>query len=263
MPQRIPLAKLLAAIFLTMLSVRHAVAQTASSPAQPDCLVFRANPVGSDSMLSGTLTNQCGKAVMAYTLSVTVTYKDGEVSVLSGMGGDFLLGASGGGYDPSPGIGAIQPDEERPIGSWGISKSPNVTIMKLAAKVNSVIFDDATAIGDDGDIERNFSSRREDLREYVFWRGSLAVLKTKLSPGESLASIVDLAGVAQREQKFAVPHQTNRIRANADMMRSQLRALDDMVAGGRITREQALQFVEKLTASHVADFERNANRRTK
>lgn len=225
------------------------------------CLVFRPDFTPGDTLIKGMVINGCVKPVMAYSLSAVSS----TGAVMGGTTEDHLMGAAGVAISgqATPGVGPILLGEQRRISEFGIvgrstgARIPNgLTVLAIA-----VVFDDATALGDEETLQRVFSRRNDDLAEWKFWEESVGTLKTKLSRTDSLARIVDLANVSAREKRLGLPARANRVRANAEVMRSQLQALDSTVTSGRITRDQAIQFIEASTSAHVADFQKNATRR--
>lgn len=231
----------------------------AGAAIDPGCLEFKASPISAGRMLRGTVVNRCGKAVTAYTLTVTVSYSDGKVSVRSGMGSDFLIGMGTPSSLTPPGIGAIQVGEERASSSIGIGSETNAsaTVTAVVARVNSVIFDDATAVGDDDPIENVFNRRRGDLIEIRFWQQSWTAGKSKVSNGP-FARVVELTDAARRTS----PNRQNLVAFYAAQLRSELGNVDAAVSAGKMTRAEAMRYVDTLLSTRVANFESNSTRRT-
>ena len=138
----------------------------------------------------------------------------------------------------------------RQIGGIGISEGSEVAIAKAEVRALAVVFEDATAVGDDKLIEAIFSRRRDELRCFRFWQQSIASLKSKLEVNDPITKLVDLAG-------------DSAIRGGMrdEPIRTELRAIDSMIGNG-MNRDQALHLVESITAAQVAGFEKNANRKT-
>lgn len=226
-----------------------------------NCLAFRpmTSANGEATKLQGKLLNKCGRPVSAYSLAVSIAYIDGSISARDGLGEDFLAGRA----SLRPGVGSIQPDEERTSGWWAIlGPAPNGAAVKsFAASVNAIIFDDSSAIGDSRRIDTFFQDRRDDLRELRFWQQSLSTFKPQTSESGSLLKLMTLANVPQREKTMRLDRKPRLIESHAQTMRGVLGFLDASIQSGRMTRAEALQSLEQDLARQVSAHEKNAYRR--
>lgn len=162
------------------------------------------------------------------------------------MGEDHLIGTF---VPPGDGIRPIRPGEERRISSWS-ARAGASEIKSIDAKINSAVLDDASAIGDDADIDNFFTHRRNDLPEWRFWRDSLDAHSRELSAAGPFSRLLVLADVAKRERGF-----------HAEALEGILQSLDASVAAGNLARSAAFDIVQKYVVSRVTLLERNSCRK--
>jgi hypothetical protein len=225
------------------------------------CLTFTAASTTCERCLQGRLINGCEKAVAAYGLAVTVKYRDGTSEVTSGMGQDLILGL----IEPTEDRGPIQPGSQRETPQWTLGtleQGPHFVVSWRDAKVSSVIFIDNSFAGDDQEqVDRIFSMRKGDLREYRFWRDTFQFYKPELPGFKSLSELITLAKVPEREQAKRSAERPTLVTEHAEEMRAYLEALDSKITSGSTTREEAVDLLEKRLTWLVTTLEQHTQRR--
>ena len=130
----------------------------------------------------------------AFNFEVKIIFADGTSEVVPGLGRDFLM--SLGVLPPGHSGGVLPPGDRR---SQELATFPASHIQRhvvhTEATARCVIFDDATAVGDEQRIEGTFRNRREMLDEFTFWKQTVAKHRERISNQGPLASLLDLSAV--------------------------------------------------------------------
>lgn len=223
------------------------------------CLNFEPIPITSNGELSATVSNTCEKAVTAYTISVTLLHPDGTSTLRQGAGQDFLAGMAA---EPGGGVGAILPGEQRRLYLTMLQQSDlKEKIDRTLVQAQSIIFDDATAVGDEQRIRFTFKERQYQLGEWSFWNESLGKYKGPVSDRGSMVSLVELSGVQARVRTMSVPGHALLVQTRADGMRVMLQALDKTVESGQRSQADAIRWLEQYLGTMVDNYQKNSERR--
>jgi hypothetical protein len=131
----------------------------------------------------------------------------------------------------------------------------------LSPRVASVVFSDATALGDDDHIDRIFAGRRDDLREYRFWRDTLEKFKPQISSGGSMKQLIDLANIPERRRSLDRPGRPHSVATHADMISAKLGYLDSAIQQGTRSRAEAVSEIEEYLTTLTENLETNSVRK--
>ncbi len=223
----------------------------------PGCLRFEPQPVAKDGRLDGAAVNACAKAVTAFNIELKIRYADGTSSVVRGGPRDFL--PSVGLAPPGSGTGALAPGERRPVTLATLQPSQmQQEVIGTTVTARSIIFIDASALGDEQEIAFLFKDRRESLREWTFWKQIFANYKDRISSNGPLASLIELSGVRTPQRSLAYPHSPLRVEEMADMMQAEFEWLDKAIESGSMSRVEAVQWLERYLTAMVTNYQKQS-----
>lgn len=216
------------------------------------CLEFQAHPVAGNNLVDGTIVNTCAKTVTAFNFEVKIIFADGTSEVVPGLGRDFLM--SLGVLPPGHPEGVLPPGDRR---SQELATFPPSHIQRRVVHTEAtarwVIFDDATAVGDEQRIEGMFRNRREMLDELTFWEQTVAKHRERISNQGPLASLLDLSAVR-------APQRSRIMVQMAESMRHLIEGLDQDIQRGSKTRAQAVQELDQIVSTLTTNFEQQSER---
>jgi hypothetical protein len=221
------------------------------------CLEFQPRPVASNGRLEGTVVNACAKGVTAFNIDLKILYADGTSVIARGGARDFL--PSVGMAPPGSGTGAVVPGERRSMTLATLQPAQmQKRVTGTAVTGRSIIFVDATAVGDEQEIASLFRDRREDLIEWTFWKQTFAKYKDRISTQGPLARLIELSGVRTPQRSLTYPHSPTRVEARADMMQGQLEWFDKAIASGSMPRAEAVRWLEEYLARMTTNYEKQS-----
>jgi hypothetical protein len=224
-----------------------------------DCLVLQPLPIGSDGRLEATAVNTCAHAITAYKVEIRVLYADGTSAVIRGPGEDFLPGMAV--ASPGSGIGALTQREQRKQYLTTLQASQmKGPISKIEVTARCLAFDDVTAVGNEQEIDLLFRDRRDDLHEWTFWKRSFEQNKDEIAAQGPLARLVDLSNVRERERTMNPRYSPSFVRTRADAMQGMLEATDKAIGSGAMSRDEAVQWLERYLVTVTSTYEKHSER---
>jgi len=223
------------------------------------CLVFKPLPVAGDGRLDGTVVNACARAVTAYKFELKIHYSDGTSTVDRGGGLDLLPGVAAA---AGSGIGALLPGEERTthLGTLQPAEMQKPIVgTELAAQC--VVFDDATAEGDEQELAVVFRDRQDELREWTFWKQSLSKYRDRIASQGPLVSLIDLSNVKTRQRTMSPQHSPLLVEMHANGVRGMLEWADQAVESGKMSRAEAVEWLDGYLAALQTNYAKHSERR--
>lgn len=161
----------------------------------------------SEGRFEATLMNVSEKPVTGGSVVVTATYPDGATSVtrqtfefFPSVGLEHLLVPVN---DPRNHAGALEPGQFFIMNRGIPSRADAIPPDEVVVRVASVIFADATATGDEGDLSKLFARRAAEAKELVIWSRRLDEVAS--NPRQSfLSGLRELKSKADKEHEASV-----------------------------------------------------------
>jgi hypothetical protein len=209
-PVTLLLRSVVSAVPLLLMVSNPVLANSDGAPADTSCLIVQTGAVTPENrMLHGVVKNTCGQAITSVTIDVDVSYTDGTRKTYVGARDEFYQSAEYGevGRAATRGRGMIEPGELRELHSRQIPQPQNSEgrISSSIVTISSIIFDDASAVGNRALIDEAFQQRRYELEEYKFWRARVGALQRTGRRPERAGVNVLAAEIRQRADSVAAP----------------------------------------------------------
>lgn len=205
------------------------------------------------------LQNNCGQAIVTYTVDAAVTYGEGKTEVLHNAMQDFLPMTSVGGWPA--GTGPIQPGEQRNSSTWSVQAVNNgLSLTRIVPVITAVVFDNQQALGQETAIDHIFARRHFELAELRRWKGAFDKEKALPSSGSNVFHISSSMEVKTRITLAQTQEEKAAISVVAGAMQALLTRCESSITSQRMTRDSAITAFESSLDDRIRATERNATR---
>jgi hypothetical protein len=128
----------------------------------------------------------------------------------------------------------------------------------MTAVQASTLFHEIKRKGTPQEVAAAFTNRREDLREWTFWKNTFAEYKDRILSRDRFASLIELSEVRTARRSKIFPHNPLREASMADTMQHTLEWLDQSIENGPMTRAQAVQWLDRYISDMVTNLDRHS-----